>query len=686
MIILEKFRSNRLLLFICCILATFTSYGQQIQYSYDQPGNLASAGSIRAGPPVISTQPQPQLLESNVPVTLSVISTGTGLSYQWLSNGVPIVGATGDSLVLPNLPFVNSTNFSVIVSNVSGVVTSTPAAIWTDSNGNGIPDWWEMKYFGNLNQTATGDFDGDGVDNLDEYLEGTNPTNAASFDPRLYIQTANGRVVASPDLPYYTMGQSVTLTAIPDPRQMFLGWSGSVTGTVSPITFAMNTNLTVTAGFGLPLAVAVNNSNCVWTTGGAAPWFGQTSVSDSGLGSAQSGVIGGGQESWLQGVFTFSQPMLINFWWNVSCQSPNALTFSINGTTLESISGTSSGWKQMQFILPAGTSTNLWTYTKQFNDSPIGTPFADCGWVEQVTLSPFGTNCVTAPAGLVAWWPADGNALDVAGTNNGTLENGASYGPGMVGEAFQFGGVDSYIQVGNNLALDMTNTVTFEGWILPTGAGSGAGGYGGIIVNKEGEYEVARFADGTIRWAFANSSPGWNWISSGFTAPLNQWSHVAVVYNSGVVSTYGNGTLAQTYNGSGRIGNVNAGTNDFRIGGRQIGSQYFQGFIDEVSIYNTALSSNQIAAIYSAGTDGKCAIENVPFGFDGTSDALLWSSNGLQLTLNGLDGQGAVIIYASTNLLTWTPIYTNPPATGTIQFLDTTATNHAMRFYRAVEQ
>jgi hypothetical protein len=228
-------------------LAIESIQAQQAGLTYDPPGNLTTVTASGATGPSITTQPQSQLVESNAQVTLSVVATGAGLTYQWLSNGVPIVGATGDSLILTNVPLVNSTNFRVVISNASGVVTSSPVALWADSNGNGIPDWWEMQYFGNLNQTASGDYDGDGVDNLNEYLEGTDPADAASLDPRLHIQTANGRVVASPALPYYTMGQIITLTGVPDPGQTFVAWSGGAIGTKSQIAVVMNTNLTVAA-------------------------------------------------------------------------------------------------------------------------------------------------------------------------------------------------------------------------------------------------------------------------------------------------------------------------------------------------------------------------------------------------------------------------------------------------------
>lgn len=63
---------------------------------------------------------------------------------------------------------------------------------WTDKDGNGdgIPDWWAWMYFGNFNESATNDFDGDGVSNLDEFQNGTDP-NKISFTVRLGNQNFN---------------------------------------------------------------------------------------------------------------------------------------------------------------------------------------------------------------------------------------------------------------------------------------------------------------------------------------------------------------------------------------------------------------------------------------------------------------------------------------------------------------
>jgi Pel9A-like, right handed beta helix region len=63
-----------------------------------------------------------------------------------------------------------------------------------------------------------------------------------------------------------------------------------------------------------------------------------------------------------------------------------------------------------------------------------------------------------------------------------------------------------------------------------------------------------------------------------------------------------------------------------------------------------------------------------------------WSGSGFAIQVNGLTGHGSVIVHASTDLTVWSPIFTNQPVTGSLPFLDPSATNQPKRFYRAEEK
>jgi hypothetical protein len=226
-------------------------------------------------------------------------------------------------------------------------------------------------------------------------------------------------------------------------------------------------------------------------------------------------------------------------------------------------------------------------------------------------------------SGPVGYWKFDEGsgtvAADASGNGNtGTLTNGTTWTSGKVNGALSFDAFNDYVQVGARPNLVMSNNMTTAAWVFPTGSG-------GIIVNKEGEYEVA--ISGTLQWAVANTNPGWAWVDTGFSPPLNQWSHIAIVYDNGVVRSYANGTLVHTFNGSGSISDVDPALNDFRIGGRQCCVQYFGGRIDEVRMYNRALSASEIQTLMATGP--------TPVGywkFDEASGTLAADSSGNNLT------------------------------------------------------
>lgn len=108
------------------------------------------------------------------------------LSYQWQFNGTNISGATSSNLFLTNFQAAMSGAYSVSVINASNYVANFTAQVVStalDSDGDGIPDWWEILH--GLNPTnrfdALLDSDGDGMSNYAEYIAGTDPNDASSY-------------------------------------------------------------------------------------------------------------------------------------------------------------------------------------------------------------------------------------------------------------------------------------------------------------------------------------------------------------------------------------------------------------------------------------------------------------------------------------------------------------------------
>ena len=258
------------------------------------------------------------------------------------------------------------------------------------------------------------------------------------------------------------------------------------------------------------------------------------------------------------------------------------------------------------------------------------------GSVAAGTSAPFD---VAIAGGPVSLWHADGTALDSVGSNHGTLQGGASYGPGRIGPAFSFsnplpaGTADQYVLVPDDPSLRITNQMTMSAWIYPTGPGTGPApfgvGEGGVIVNKEYAYEMARFADGSIRWAFGNGvdtfAPLGYWIDSGGTAPLNAWTHVAVTYDNGTVTTYINGASVGSITPPAIV--LGAGTHTLRIGGREYepGGANFDGRIDEVGIQDRALTAAEALALYNGAlfqVTAGVSIGSVNAIFDGSAKSV----------------------------------------------------------------
>jgi hypothetical protein len=250
---------------VMVFLATTLAHAQTSQFLFDANGNLLVQSAELNAPPQITAQPQNQIVDVGEMASFLVVATGSQpLSYEWRFNNTNIIGST-ETLLLLNVSTSNEGQYSVVVSNSFGSVTSAPAILAIDSDHDGMGDSWEFGYFGNLDQNALGNFDGDDAPNRQEFLDGTDPTDPNSIAYRLLVIRDGGTVIKNPDQPIYTNGQSVTLTAIPPPNGSFNAWLGEVVTRSNSITLVMTNNKTVYARF-TPIVLTWIAGNGDWDT------------------------------------------------------------------------------------------------------------------------------------------------------------------------------------------------------------------------------------------------------------------------------------------------------------------------------------------------------------------------------------------------------------------------------------
>jgi uncharacterized repeat protein (TIGR01451 family) len=162
--------------------------------------------------------------------------------------------------------------------------------------------------------------------------------------------------------------------------------------------FAQSAPATLTVVPVVPLGEALDAPHLAWTTGGNAPWLGQTLTTHDGADAGQSGRIDHGQQSWME--ITVQGPGPLTFWWKVSSQSSgDYLRLLLDGTPIATISGEVNWTWVSNYVATAGPRVLRWVYAK--NASVVSGQ--DRGWVDQVRFVEPCTNCppivTTQPVG-----------------------------------------------------------------------------------------------------------------------------------------------------------------------------------------------------------------------------------------------------------------------------------------------
>ncbi len=233
--------------------------------------------------------------------------------------------------------------------------------------------------------------------------------------------------------------------------------------------------------------------------------------------------------------------------------------------------------------------------------------------------------CVVPPAGLVSWWPGDGDANDIQNGNHGGLLNGATISAsGQVGQAFGFADIDDVVVVpdATNLRFGTTD-FSIDAW----GRLNNTGFSNDVYVAEKLE-DNDDFQGYFLRWLGTRLQFGAGdchadpcatptrvsfdrFIEATITRDT-EWHHYAAVRRGTSLELYYDGQLvaSASFDSAEQTDSPSAFSigNGF-VGARRLPDNGWPGLIDEVEVFNRALSAAEIAAIHGAGNAGKCKLK-----------------------------------------------------------------------------
>ena len=262
-----------------------------------------------------------------------------------------------------------------------------------------------------------------------------------------------------------------------------------------------------------------------------------------------------------------------------------------------------------------------------------------------------------APAGsLIGYWPLDADATDSAGSNDGSLVGGSSIVTGgKFAGALDLDGTNGQVDFGDPAGGDLdfgtANSFTLSAWIKPDVVSGLSRIFSkGHWAWNNGGYAVWLY-DGQIEAGLTgvDQSSSVAVLTSSAVIDANIWSHVVITFDqtAKTISIIVNGEAQSLTKFGGTCGTVSSteldysactqvtasSAHDFRLGSHHNNGEYYDGLIDDVRIYGSALSEEEVAALYKSNSlAGHWKLDET----EGT-DAADSSGNGNTGTLNGTD-------------------------------------------------
>jgi hypothetical protein len=196
-------------------------------------------------------------------------------------------------------------------------------------------------------------------------------------------------------------------------------------------------------------------------------------------------------------------------------------------------------------------------------------------------------------AGLAAYYPFDGDTDDYSGNGNHATNYGATFVAGKYDQALSFDGKDDYVSAPVNINPEAMPQVTLAVWVRTNKASP----IQTVISHDDGYYDRAIVIDrrgGGTGWSAFSGDGG---VLGYHPSQVGQWTFIAAVYDqdNGTVKLFVDGSI---YDGNGIC---TTGWDYIHIGENPAFAEFFSGEIDEVKIYDYALSADELRSLHETG-------------------------------------------------------------------------------------
>ena len=287
-----------------------------------------------------------------------------------------------------------------------------------------------------------------------------------------------------------------------------------------------------------------------------------------------------GNINWTFTVFTLNSSFLE---FNATLSSGITFTFNPDNQTHQAVQPTGQNSTVGALTIHNNLTGDIDIYAK-INDSSL----------TNITLKIYSKASRFLLDGLIGYWPFNIDAKDISGNSNNGVVTGATFNStgGKLDGAYEFDGINDYIEIIDSNSLDILESATISAWIKTD--------INEVVVNK---VENEAYDCGAYLWELWGGGDGGfcigevrKTVSSTVDSNDGSWHHLISRYNGTSIQLYLDGVP----NGAILVsGNINVTTANLYIGSKSAGSHPFNGTIDDVRIYNRSLNQTEISQLYN---------------------------------------------------------------------------------------